>query len=370
MKLVEVKVGELITFTQSELFSQMKQIPVSSPRAYSQYLNPSASASDVALVYALSGDNTLAGYIGILPASVITGGHDSQKIYFNSCWWVHPVWGKTIGMKLFYRMLQLTGNRMMFFELTPRTENILRAMEGMVFPPSLSGMKAYLGIPLPVSLLRILPVNRPVHGMLHAAVSVVNFPLHMRNRRRLSRMKISAALSIEYIGFPDESLWQWTRQFNRAKAVFRGYEEMRWVSENPWMIEAQSPYKRELKKYFFSLITTRWSQFWVRVSLNGRMAGLFCITSREGNYRIPYAWFSKDDSDTMGLAITEILVRGKALSVTCFNLQVVNALKKAGGKFFLHTKPLSKVMAWTAETNSLLKEGFEIQDGDGDAVFT
>lgn len=370
MKLVEVKVGELIAFTQSELFRQMKQIPVSSPRAYSQYLNPSASDSDVALVYALSGDNTLAGYIGILPASVITGDHDSHKIYFNSCWWVHPIWGKPIGIKLFYRMLQLTGNRMIFFELTSRTENILRTMEGLVFPPSLSGIKAYLGIPLPLRVLRVMPANRPVHLMLQTVLSLVNFPLHARNRRRLSRSKENANLSIEYIGFPDKSLWQWTRQFNRSKAVFRGYDEMRWVSENPWIIEARSPYKREQKKYFFSLLTLRWSHFWVKASVNGRMAGLFCFTSREGNYRIPYAWFSKDDSGTMGLAITEVLVRTKALSVTCFNPMVVNALIESDDKFFLRTKPLSKVMAWTAETDSLLKEGFEIQDGDGDAVFT
>ncbi len=370
MELVEVKVGELRAFAQSEYFRQMRQIPVSSPRAYSQYLNPSASGSDVALVYALTGDGALAGYIGILPASIITGNQAAHKIYFNSCWWVHPKLGKTSGMKLFYRMLQLTGGKMVFFELTTRTENILRTLEGMVFPPTQHGMKAYLGISFLLKASGILPVNWPVQTLFHSIGSVVNLPFQLRNRRRLSMEKKYMDISVEFIGFPDEPLWQWTRQFNQSMAVFRGYEELRWVSENPWMIEGQSPYSGERKKYSFSLMAHHWRNLWVKVNLGSRMTGLLCFTSRDGNYRIPYAWFAKDDSETMGLAILEVLIRGKALSVTCFNPLVVNALKARGSEIFLHTKPLSRTMAWTAEMDSLLKKGFEMQDGDGDAVFT
>ncbi len=370
MELVEVKVGELKTFAQSEYFRQMRQIPVSSPRAYSQFLNPSADSSEVVLVYALTEDGALAGYIGILPASLITGDRHTHKVYYNSCWWVHPKLGKTIGMKLFYRMLQLSGGRMVFFELTTRTETILRTLDGIVFPPVQYGMKAYLGIPSLRSVSGILSVNWPVQELLHLIGSVVNLPFHIKNQRRLSQEKKNMDISIEYIGFPDETLWQWTRQFNQAMTVFRGYEELRWASENPWMIERQSPYSRERKKYSFSLVAHRWRHFWVKVNVNKQMAGLACFTSRDGNCRIPYAWFAEDDSETMGLAMLEVLISEKALSVTCFNQLVVNALREKGSKIFLHTKPLSKTVAWTVDVDPLLKEGFEMQDGDGDAIFT
>ena len=101
----------------------------------------------------------------------------------------------------------------------------------------------------------------------------------------------------------------------------------------------------------------------------GETLGLLCLTVRDGDCKIPYAWLSESHKSNIGGALREVLFALHARSVTVFNPGVVAAFGEAG-RFFARKKKLTKVMAWPSEMDTIMRQGFEWQDGDGDAVFT
>lgn len=367
MRYFEVKVGDLKSFVNSAEFHRMNEIPISTVRAISQALNPNADLGDIALIYALNEQDQLVGYIGILPSIMYTP--VPEKIFFNSCWWVHPKLGRDVGMKLFYRMLQITHGKIVFFELSRHTESILRHINGMSFSQEIIGFQGFTRInlsgwiPIRFKFLSFLrPLTRFTDWLFNLPVRLYYHAFH-------SYKANASKFIFEKIDIPDGELWSWVNQLEKPGIKFRATQEFQWIKQNPWIISLDKDINGESNRYKFSVAAKDWKQDWLKVVSDGNPIGLFFLSKRDGLLRVPYAWFSSGNNKIIGQAFQQFLVEEKASSMICFNPALVNAMNSAGG-FFLFRRQRHKVMAWPEAMNTFMQKGYAIQDGDGDAVFT
>lgn len=365
MKYFEVKVGELKSFVNSSEFQKMSHLPISSPRAFSQSLNPNASPGDIALIYSLNEQGCLAGYIGILPAK--TYSPLPAQVFFNSCWWVDPKLGKDAGMKLFYKMLQIANGRIVFFELSHRTESILRNLNGMSFPAKIIGFQGYTRINLSVLIKgRSMAFLTP---LIRLADWFLNLPIRLYYYSMYRPQENTSEIILEKIDFPESDIWQWANNLHSGGVKFRNIEELRWITQNPWIINPDKDIQSEASRYRFSLIAREWKQYWLKITFDGSPIGLCYLTKRDGLLRVPYAWFDSKENRLIGKILQQFLLKEKATSLLCFNPALVDAIKAAGG-FFIFRRQRVKIMAWPETMKDIMHLGYSIQDGDGDAVFT
>jgi hypothetical protein len=367
MKFVEIKVCELESFVGSDSFRQMTELPISTLRAHSQSLNPSADQNDTALIYAMNKQNMVVGYIGILPARAYST--EISKIYFITCWWVDPEAGRGVGMKLFFRMLELTQRKVFFFHLPEKMAAILKAMDNYTFPPVINGFKGFIRLDMKNWLIHRNPRLTFLKSLLLISDAVLNFPVALHLLVSKIQLKKLLGSTSEIILMPGEKELKFITEINKGKTIFRGIEELKWVMTNPWLSTASASQKKEAGKYRFSLLVKEWQQYWVKFSEGDIIKGIAYLTIRDGVASIPYSWFNSKDYAEISKGIAAEFIRMKVSAIQIYNPQLVKGFNEISN-LFMHKRLLKRIIAWPAEMDSLMEKEYMLQDGDGDAVFT
>ncbi len=367
MKFIEIKVKELNAFVDSAEFHQMKILPISTLRARSQSVNPAADPNDIALIYALNEESMLIGYIGILPAKVHS--EEVSKIYFLSCWWVHPEAGRTIAMKLFFRMLELTNHRVFFFHLPEKVAAILKAMGNYSSPTMNDGLKGFMKLDIQNWLIGRKPRLSFLKPLLVASNAILNIPLDLRLRLKKSQLAKQIKFKTELISGPAEADLNFVSKITSGKTIFRSIKEIGWIKANSWITIDSARFKLEADRYNFSLLANDWQQQWIRICNGNEVKGIAYLTIRNGVASIPYIWFESGDSTEISKCIAKLLVEMKVKSFQTYNQQLLLGFAEIEN-LFVHKRQLHRHIAWPNEMDSMMKYEYLLQDGDGDAVFT
>jgi hypothetical protein len=367
MKFIEIKVKELNSFVDSVEFGQMKFLPITTLRARSQSINPAADANDVALIYALNEENLLVGYIGLLPANIYS--EKVSKIYFLSCWWTHPVAGRGVAMKLFFKMLELTNRKAFFFHMPEKMTAILKALGDYSFPEPYEGFKGFLRLDIQDWLLRGKPGLSFLKPLLFASDTILNIPVSLRLQLKKSQLVKQIKYRTELISEPDEEVLNFVSKITSGKTVFRNIKEIEWIIRNPWISNDSTRYKTEADRYNFSLLAKRWEQHWIKICYEKEVKGIAYLTIRNGVASIPYLWFESGGSGEISKCIAILLIEMKVKAFQTYNQQLISGFSEIEN-LFIHKRPTRRHIGWSNEMDPLMHNGFMLQDGDGDAVFT
>jgi len=367
MKFVELKVHELQAFVNTDDFRQMPELPISTLRAHSQSLNPSADPNDTALIYALNEQNHVIGYIGILPAGAYS--NEISKIYFISCWWAHPEAGRGVAMKLFFRMLELTQRRVFFFHLPEKMSGILKIMGGFSFPEVRSGFKGFLRVDFQSWISNRNPRLSFMKPLSVIADLILNLPVSLHLAFRKIQLDESTGFYAELVEYPGMAELKYISEIINGTTIFRSMKELNWVIANPWISNDSITYKKEAKRYRFSLLANKWQQHWIRVSNGEEIKGMIYLTIRDGVASLPYVWFKNEDNAELAKCIAVLLIELKVAAILSYNAYLSKGFKEIKS-IFLHQRQLQKIIAWPREMDSLMGAKYLLQDGDGDAVFT
>lgn len=353
----EIKISELVDFIASDFYKNSSVIPISPQRAISQSKNPNSQATDVALILALDTTENIIGYIGIMPGKI---NNDVTPYFWNSCWWVHPKKGKLAAMPLFYKMLKLSNKKMVFFELTETTKNIVAKFKFKT--DTVEGFKGFLRF----NFTQIIPRKNKNLTFIKPILQYVDWILNGVRNIQLSKFKTLSDITITPIEKIDTEAEKFIDSFKESQLIPTNKIEINWMIESPWIISDSSELDEQLaKKYYFSSLSKSFSNSLYKVYKNDQLIAVLFFSTRDNDLKIPYAFFNESDSTSVSKAIYSIAINNKVASLTCFNDTLIKEFQTPKNLFILN-KQLHKNIAYPADLNL---EGKTIQDGDGDAVF-
>ena len=369
MKLLEIKIGELPSFIETDQYRHFQQIPITRERAISQYHNPNADKHDVGLIIALNDEGKVLGYIGILPEKIYWK-NQIEKFYWNTCWWVDPLIGKKAAMTLFFQMLKITGMKQLFFELTTKTASVIEKLPYFTVS-SRVGMRLFFRF-YTAELLKqkskfkaVIPVLKIVDGIGNVIWYPVRSYTNIKGRKRFSnRFKIESHI--------DDEVSEFIQPFLQYHVIRRGKAELNWIMDYPWLVVENENKSHEFQtgNYYFSRQVNSFRHYPVKLySSERKMIAFLFMNERNGHFSIPYVFCEPEKIEIVADFVRYFLMKKKAKSFYTFNNQVLKVVEKWRIPH-VFKKKLTKYMGFPTDDKYKDLKREHYQDGDGDVVFT
>lgn len=365
MQIAEFTVDELPGFVDSSLWQQLEPKPITRLRAISQFQNPRAKKDDIALIIAYE-NNQLLGVVGLLPNLI--NGQAQLVVNSNTCWWADPVKGKQIAVPLFLKALARCNQRMFMTNCTPHTLSILQKTNWFNFPQTTPGRRGFLRFNLHEVIPTKLPKTIKLKTALKIVDSILNFlltPVQLINQHRFTKN----VPHVEYFNSTTPSMIEYIEQNSGNEFIRRTGPELEWIVKFPWVTEKKANQKQEPVEYPFSHIVRKFEQYFVKISVSDKTIGLLLISIRDGHMKIPYAYLHEENAPQVLQVIYQQAVIKKVVTLTVFYPKLSTFMDSVPHPF-VFMKKIKRLMAISKQITHLYETYPEIQDGDGDVVFT
>lgn len=365
MQLKEIKVAELPDFVKSELWQQLTPKPLTELRAISQFHNPRANPNDIALIIAYE-NQTLTGLVGIFPNLI--NGQVGQAAFSNTCWWAHPEKGKQLAIPLFLKAFAECGQRMFMTDCTPHTLSILEKTNWFEFPDTTPGIRGFLKFNLHEIIPAKLSGTRKLTPLLKLSDQTLNFLL--APYQKAMRFKFNRnILKIEYLASLNEKLYTFIENHSLNEFTRRSGKDLEWIMQFPWIRTQNTDQPDTPIEYPFSHIVESFEQYFIKITSSDQTIGLLLISVKNGHMKVPYAYFDEKDAHNVVKVIYQQALRKNVVTLTVFCPQLVEEMDTAPHPFIFRKK-IKRLMAISKQLSGFYKQYPQIQDGDGDIVFT
>jgi len=362
MRFKEIKALELISFINSDLFKNSKNIPITDQRAVSQFNNPRANVDSVALIIAIDDSNQIVGFIGALPDYF----HKSKelKIAWNSCWWIDKENGKHTALPLFLKFLKLYDNKVMFRDMTTKTKQIITKLNKFEKVRDLKGFRYFLKL----NSTEILPKRNKYFGLIKPILSIVDYTSNSIFNIVNNYEGNTDPLIIKELPYLDDDCFDFIDENNKNELFKRNIRELQWAIDYPWIVNKTKKAKGQY--YYFSDEEKKFKNKIVKVYFKETLISVIFFTNNNGLVKIPYIYyFNELFIQQIVKVIYKILKSENAISFMTYNKHIIDYIsenknpfwyKKTDNKEFYVSKSLVKYTNWD----------FKFQDGEGDFMFT
>jgi GNAT superfamily N-acetyltransferase len=363
MEIKSYTTGTILEFVSSELFSKLKNIPISKHRALSYANNPRAAASDKILFVAFE-DDEVAGYLGALPEKIFYRG-EWKRMTWLSCFWIDPKFrGKNISKQLFSLAMQEWDNTGMITNMKPGTLKIYERMGYFHSPATRVGIRGYLRF----CFSEILPPRGGVFPKIKPLLQLVDFIFNLANAIRLvfyPGYKMDPGLGYEYVEEISQEAGELINNCNQRYLIKRGKQELEWINSYPWVLEQEED--TDSRRYYFSSVSKRF--FYQNVEFRneaGTVTGFLMLSIRNNHLTVPYAFFIEGMESPLVIFLFNTMLDYQLNMLTVFHPQLSEEIRKTKSPFLFKKKVLRPY--FLPKTLDLPELAF--QDGDGDCVFT
>lgn len=364
-----VKASEIVDFASRFTEGAAPVLPVSPWRARSQAENPDAHPGDTLLIVALDKAGNIAGYIGLLPFR--PGEKSTDRIFWNTCWWVNPEAGASVSLALFSKFLEATGKRVAFSDMTEKTAEILRRLKGYRLSTRSGAMirfrYAYHD--------RILKSKNSGHagkwlastGLVRLADMLLNIGVNRRlnhwssNHSSPCRINVTGELGAHHVDF---AIKHGGKYFSQPSV-----ERFNWWKQYPWLVPPGKTARRIADRYYFSSVAMHNDLFVVEYFCNESLAGFAILSNRDGVVKTQYLYYREDQHEAYFLSLLNYMLQNGAHTLITFHEDFARFVKKQK----LPVVQLHELERYTALSEHLMDQpGIEgkLQDGDGDYIFT
>jgi len=358
MKIETIKISELESFIDSNLYKNFHEIPITRLRALSQAKNPRTSEDDVVLIFAHE-DNKLLSYIGLLPDTAWLD-DKLQKVWWNSCWWANEKENNNGSMQLFYLACKRTNGKLYFPELTPLTADLLSRLNKFT-TSKVGGTRAYLKL----ELASILPARRNKFAKIRAVLILIDWSINLVYSPVLwnwaKKLKYKN-LNYKIIDRIDDEVARFIDKHNTNELFRRNKEELNWIIDNPWITENE---EQPNQKYAFSLKVKSFKTILVKIYEGQQIAGFFVLLVRDGNAKLTYCYFNENSISDFVHILYKLLLTNNINTFLSFDSRIVEFIQNNKNPFIFYRKQV-KTIAFPKETEI---QPQNIQDGDGDCAF-
>jgi hypothetical protein len=322
--------------------------------------NPRGNSEDIVLIVAFDDQEQIIGYVGALPDLL----HNSQKIAWNSCWYAHPTKGKTIALPLFYQFIKRWKGQILMQELTGHTNTIVGKLPYFDFIRKAQGSRVFFRFYL-ADLFQKKYIGKlliVLDFMLNSFISARQFIWKLMN-------PLPEKISLIPIKEIDPILEAFIMDNNKNELCRRGKAELEWIIKYPWVLTKDETNKNIANTYFFSSVAGSFSITPYEIIDNGTLIGFVLLKQRNQHFSLPYVYFEDAYKPKIQRVLMHYFINNKSRSLTWYNQKLGGHSGKTAFPGIFRKK-IEKEMVLSKELTGLITDRIEIQDGDGDAVFT
>lgn len=357
---------ELQQFIASPHFKTMPVIPITTHRAISYLHNPALQDDDVLLLLAYI-DETLVGYLGVLPDNIWVGNNTPVHCGWMSCLWVSENHrGKGIAHHLLNACFAAWNNKLIATEFTQPAKALYDKTNHFITLTTLHGRRFYLRSDLQYILpqkKKVLSKIKPVLRVFDAVINVI------ADFRFAADSVLSDGVTVEQIQTWDNTIADFIQRTNADGLFKRDAQSLRWITQYPWVIPAFEN-DTESKRYHFTATDVSFQNIPLLVrQADGSIIACLLLTNRNGRVKVPYCLYTCSAQLIAEIIIGQVIKLG-AKSLLVFNPQIAEAL--------IHVKTYA---LWNkhAEREYIISRDLythidpasvNLQDGDGDCTFT
>jgi len=359
MNFQEIKISELENFINTTLYKNSKNIPITKQRAISQFHNPRADKDDIALIIATDKDKQIIGFIGALPDYI----YDTKtKVYWNSCWWVDSKKGKHTAIPLFLNFLKTCNNKVMFRDMTKKTEQIIDKLNKFSTIKNLDGYRYFLKLNSSEIIPKKIPTLYSIKPFFKLVDFIFNSFLYLKKPPKKESYQSEKSSSI------DEETLNFIQKFNKKELFKREKKELEWILDYPWVLK--NSLKNKLQYYYFTDTSNSFNTNLIKVYKNSsELIGVLFLTNNNGLVKIPYVYFKQGNTSYIVQVIYQYLYKQNAISFLTYNKFLNDYIQKNRNPFWYKKKD-NRAFVVSKSLVQHINLDFDFQDGEGDFVFT
>ena len=351
-------------YIYSAEYSNLKHIPITKHRAWSQIHNPRSGVDDILLLLAYE-DQKLVGYLGVLPDKILINAK------FERCGWLSCIWidkehrGKQIAFKLVQKGMEVWDGRILATEFTGPAKRLYDKTNNFAKLSEKKGIRLYVRL----DLHGILPIKNEVFRRFKSLLKTFDFVSNslLDLRFYFFRNQLSN-IQFEYINHIDEETDNFIKSKQENNLFRRQADELNWIIKNPWILSSPAQDSNS-KKYHFSSLDKRFMFVPIKIlDANNDISAFIVFARRNDHLKIPY--FFGDDLELIVKVINYHLVKWRVKTFTTFNEKLALYLKSNNTPSLFKKEMKRNYIISTIFDFNLLEKNIEIQDGDADCSFT
>jgi GNAT superfamily N-acetyltransferase len=361
MEIKTYTAAQLVAFTQSQQFSELKHLPVSKLRALSHLHNPRLD-TETPIMYMAWVNNEVAGYRMVLCDTIFPNGQ-AQPVCWYSCVWVNPeLRGIGIAKGLVNRCLEDWGGRIFGADAVPKSRNLYLSTGLYKGELYLEGTRAYLRANFADIIIKKKPALSILQPLLVIGDSVLNL-LVPSKAKNLSK-------GVEIVTSVDDKTEAFIKPYLDKLLFRRGKDDLNWISQYPW-IRSGAP-DQESRRYYFSSVAKRFEFVqWRLTNAEGSIVGYAMLSVRDGHLKTPYVFVEDAYVAVLAEAINSYMVSEKLEMLTTFHPGLAHYFKQHK-RPYIFVKSIRREYFASNAVSRYVKMGAQpnICDGDGDQAFT
>lgn len=352
---------QLQDFIDSDFFGVLTQIPISYQRAISQINNPYSAVNDI-LLWAAFEENSLVGYVGVLP-DIIEFESSKSKIYWLSCFWVDKAYRNgNLASQLFFPLIKQYKNQLLISNFLFSLEKTYQNLG--IFQPTKHnfGYTFYINFSFAEILLARFPKLKSVIPIYRLAEKYLNSVL---KTRKLFHKKKKQDIDIVENKIFDNELQIFLNTFSTTNNSFvRNIDHFKWITTYPWVTIGKTD--KESERYFFTSKSDKFEYRSLKIYNSDKIVGFVFLKIRDNNLSISYIYTEEKNIEYVVDYILEIVDTENLNTVTTFDEKLSTFLMKKRNRFiFIKNTKHPYIIPKKLEIASSF-----FQDGDGDSVFT
>lgn len=362
----KIALKDLEHFFYSDFFKKLEFKPISEIRVKSYKNNPRARENDIILFMAFD-KKAIVGYRTILSDSFMSGVKQKHFGWLSGSW-VHPKHRrKGISTLLFNEVLKDWEGKLMYSNYAEASKRLYDKTNRFQLLYNLEGARFYMRF----SLGEILPKKNNTFKKTKMVWKGVDLFLNsvFDVRRAFFRNKKN-----DFIVKQDEKMNELIVAFiknNGKNNLFdRGKLEFDWIRDFPWVLSNEAA-KTESNHYYFSVYSKELqSNIFTLYDKNENLIAVLFIVIRDGDMKIPYAFFKDTNKELVSSFIVNKVKLYKINTITTYHKDIEKEFIKK--LTFIYKKKFVQNFFSTKSLFNFMKdkENIVVQPGDGDSVFT
>ncbi len=361
----KIRLKELQSFVESEEYKKFDIVPISRFRVASYLTNPRADYENYVLYMALR-NNEIVGFRTILSDSMLINNAAMPFGWFSGNW-VKPECRRTGISSMLYREVKSDWqSRLMYTNYAPESKALYDKSDEFCSLTENIGIRYYFK-PVFYSLLahrlQWLKKIRFVVLLVEAILKFILCPYIIISELIWKRN----IKNVEVFTRPNKDILLFIS--NHTDSVFnRKGKEYSWIFDYPWVKEGAEPipypFSFTANKYVVNILVSRNS--------TGEILGVAIVKNINGKFSVPYYSTKNNSISKLEKAIIAWAKIQKADTLTIYNSDLSSILCKQKFICLFRKKMHQKyfVMSTFNEELSLTNNNIEVQDGDGDVIFT
>ena len=351
---------ELESHIQSTYSNPEEVTPLSPLRLNSYLSNPRAEKTDPVL-FELRLNERLIAYRTVLPDLLFDLQGNSRRFAWLSGNWVDPEFRrKGLSTKLLQRAEALWNGRLIYTNYAPASKAVYDRTGQFPLLVKRDGRRFYLR----AAAEDLLGERLGARELLRLGDKTVN----QLREHGLQRFKPVDDLEckVERITALNQVLEELIHRVQEPSLFRRTPELFNWVLQHPWLTEEN----RASLNYHFSYQANRFENILFKFTLPDLSIGLLWLLIHNRSVSAPYV-FSESDQiyPFMAQTLTHKMITSDCAHTTIRNPHLTKALMAFKNRF-LFIRPMPQLVFAHRTMTDQIPGNMEIQDGDGDVVFT